>query len=131
MKFNIFGKKNDKPTKTAPAPAEAVEAVVAEASAAPSLSAVASRVLKSFRVSEKASRMLALNQYTFVVASDATKTAVRDAVEKGYKVKVAGVNIVRLPSKQRTVGRRSGSVPAVKKAVVTLREGFTIAAAQP
>lgn len=129
MKFNLFGKKKtDEPKKAAPA--EAVEAAPVEASTA-SLPAAASPILKSFRVSEKASRMMEQNQYTFVVRQDATKTAVRDAVEKGYKVKVSSVNIVRLPAKERRIGRRAGAVPAVKKAVVTLREGFTIAAAQP
>jgi large subunit ribosomal protein L23 len=130
MKFNLFGKKKkEEPKKTAPAVDEAVTETVAEERA--SLPAASSPVLRSFRVSEKASRMLASNQYTFVVAPHSTKTEVRDAVELGYKVKVSGVNIVNLPSKHRAVGRRIGRTPAVRKAIVTLKEGFTIAAAQP
>ncbi len=87
--------------------------------------------LKSFLVSEKATRNIALNQYTFLVDQHATKTQVRDAVERGYHVDVVSVQMIRLPSKQRTLGRITGRVPGKKKAVVVLKTGQSIAAAQP
>jgi large subunit ribosomal protein L23 len=64
-----------------------------------------------------------LHQYAFEVQSDATKTAIKDAVETLFKVKVLRVNVVNAPAKRtrrarsrRLMVRRSG----YKKAIVTL-----------
>lgn len=70
-----------------------------------------------------------LHQYVFEVAPDATKTLVKDAVEKIFDVKVLRVNMINMPAKakknmrnRRTVRRRA----AYKKAVVTLDPSDTI-----
>jgi len=64
-----------------------------------------------------------LHQYTFEVRSDATKTLVKDAVEKIFEVTVLRVNILNVPAK-RTRRARSRQVAvrnaAYKKAIVTL-----------
>ena len=64
-----------------------------------------------------------LHQYVFEVPSNSTRTVVKDAVEKVFKVTVLRVNIINLPGKQnrsarnrRLRVRKSG----YKKAVVTL-----------
>lgn len=125
MALNLFNKK----TKHAP---KASEAPVADVTV-PSLSIKApiGNVLKRFFVSEKSTRGLSFNQYTFEVSRTATKTAVRDAVSRAYNVKVESVNMVTLPGKHRRIGRYTGSTSPVRKAIVTLKEGQTIAAAQP
>lgn len=70
-----------------------------------------------------------LNQYSFEVAEDATRTLVKDAVEKLFDVKVANVNIINAPAKR---GRRARSRrllvrrPGYKKAIVTLQAGQTL-----
>jgi large subunit ribosomal protein L23 len=129
MVWNPFKKKQPKPTL--PEVTEEVEAVAEEHEGPSGIAANANPILRHFHVSEKGTRGLALNQYTFVVDQRATKTQVRDAVRRGYKVDVVGVQMVRLPSKQRRYGRHEGRVPGRKKAIVTLKEGQTIAAAQP
>ena len=118
---------------TTKAPKAAVVEGAAEAVAIdrPAIPAPSSPVLRNFHISEKGTRGMAFNQYTFAVAPGATKTEVRDAVERSYKVDVEGVNIVNLPAKKRRLGRREGTVPARRKAIVTLKEGQSIAAAQP
>jgi large subunit ribosomal protein L23 len=70
-----------------------------------------------------------LNQYSFVVSDDATKTMVKDALEQIYDVKVVRVNIINTAAKRgrrsrsrRLLVRRSG----YKKALVTLAEGQTL-----
>jgi large subunit ribosomal protein L23 len=88
-------------------------------------------VLKRYFVSEKSTRGFSMNQYTFEVARNATKTEVRDAVERGYHVDVVSVNTVRLPVKHIILGRYKGSKGGIKKAIVTLKEGQSIAQAQP
>ena len=45
-----------------------------------------------------------LSQYAFVVANDATRTMVKDAIETLFDVNVARVNIINAPAKR---GRRS------------------------
>ncbi len=65
-------------------------------------------------------------KYTFVVAKDANKLEIRNAVEKLFGVGVAGVRTANYPGKWRRVGRSLGRRPGYKKAVVTLREGDAI-----
>ena len=65
-------------------------------------------------------------EYTFRVASDATKTSIREAVEKLFGVKVTGVWTSNQRGKQRRVGQQVGRRPHWKKAVVKLRDGDTI-----
>lgn len=128
MAFNFFNKskKEPKPPKqAAAAPVETTEA------ATPTVLAPSGTILKRYFVSEKSTRGFALNQYTFEVDRRATKTDVRDAVERGYKVDVTAVNIVRLPAKKIQLGRFRGTKGGIKKAIVTLKQGQSIAQAQP
>ena len=65
-------------------------------------------------------------EYTFRVASDATKTTIRNAVEQLFGVKVTGVWTSNQRGKLRRVGKTAGRRPNWKKAIVTLQEGDTI-----
>ena len=65
-------------------------------------------------------------EYTFRVASDATKTTIRAAVEQLFGVKVTGVWTSNQRGKARRVGQQLGRRPHWKKAVVKLRAGDTI-----
>jgi large subunit ribosomal protein L23 len=87
-------------------------------------------VLRRPLVTEKSSYQSGkLNQYSFVVADDATRTQVKDAIETLYDVNVLRVNIINTTPKR---GRRLRSrrllvrKPAYKKAIVTLAEGQTL-----
>jgi large subunit ribosomal protein L23 len=59
----------------------------------------------------------------FQVAKDATKTDIRVAVEKLFKVKVADVHTVNNLGKLRRRGRFTGYRPDWKKAYVRLKPG--------
>ena len=65
-------------------------------------------------------------QYTFVVANDATKDQIAQAVEHLFNVKVDSVRTMQYRGKTRRVGRFVGRRAAWKKALVKLREGDTI-----
>jgi large subunit ribosomal protein L23 len=87
-------------------------------------------VLRRPLVTEKTSYQSGrLSKYSFEVASDATRTMVKDAVETMFDVDVMRVNIMNAPAKR---GRRARSrrvlvrKPAFKKAIVTLAEGQTL-----
>ncbi len=87
-------------------------------------------VLRRPLVTEKSNYQVnSLHQYVFEVASDATRTQVKDAVEKVFSVTVLRVNVINMPAKR---GRKSKSrrllvrEPGYKKAIVTLVAGQTI-----
>jgi large subunit ribosomal protein L23 len=64
--------------------------------------------------------------YAFEVAAHANKIEVRRAVEALFNVKVAAVRTQNYRGKPRRVGRSFGRRPDWKKAIVVLREGFTL-----
>jgi large subunit ribosomal protein L23 len=78
-------------------------------------------------VTEKATRLAEHRSYVFVVDRNATKPAVKHAVERRWRVNVIRVRMMRTP---RGVRVRGGRVlrkrPALKKAIVTLAEGQKI-----
>jgi large subunit ribosomal protein L23 len=59
----------------------------------------------------------------FEVAPTATKTAVKEAVEALFKVKVAAVRTSNVAGKERRRGRYAGFKPDWKKAYVRLKTG--------
>lgn len=66
-------------------------------------------------------------EYTFEVAPEATKHAIKAAIEQLFGVKVTGVWTSRQRGKTRRVGQSIGRRPHTKKAIVKLRAGDTIA----
>jgi large subunit ribosomal protein L23 len=84
-------------------------------------------VLKRPLITEKA--VIAKEQfgrYAFEVDLQATKHAIRRAVEAFFKVKVKDVKTMIVRGKVRRVGRYFGKRPNWKKAVVTLASGQKI-----
>lgn len=77
-------------------------------------------------ITEKATRLLELNQYTFEVLPKASKPEIRAAIEYLFDVKVTGISTLNLPRKKKRVGKYMGFKPTYKKAIVTLAEGDTI-----
>ena len=67
-----------------------------------------------------------LNKVSFIVARAANKKQIKDAVEALFKVKVAGVHTAVVRGKMKRMGRYFGKRPNYKKAVVTLKQGYTI-----
>jgi large subunit ribosomal protein L23 len=66
------------------------------------------------------------NKVSFLVALDANKQAIKDAVERIFAVKVVDVNTIYLKGKRKRTRMREGKRADQKKAVVTLREGDKI-----
>jgi large subunit ribosomal protein L23 len=77
-------------------------------------------------VTEKATRLLEDNKYTFEVAPQATKPQIKAAIEELFEVSVIGVNTQRPPLKHRRVGKFMGHRPQYKRAIVTLADGDSI-----
>jgi large subunit ribosomal protein L23 len=66
------------------------------------------------------------NEVAFVVARDANKIDIRNAVRELFDVDVVAVRTIRVPGKIKRLGRSEGRRPGYKKAVVKLKEGQTI-----
>ena len=81
-------------------------------------------ILRRPVVTEKSSHLSGkLHQYVFEVSKDATRTMVKDAVEKMFDVTVVKVNILNSPQKMKRNPRSRRVVvrnPQYKKAIVTL-----------
>lgn len=73
-------------------------------------------------VTEESMMGIADKKYTFKVAKTATKTEVKEAVEKLFGVKVSKVNTLNVKGHLRRYGRFEGYTSAWKKAIVTLSE---------
>lgn len=88
---------------------------------------LANLVLMRPHVSEKAARLADRGTYVFDVALNAEKVSIRKAVESLYGVNVTDVRIVNLQGKPTQRGRRISRRRDIKKALVTLKKGQTIA----
>jgi large subunit ribosomal protein L23 len=79
-------------------------------------------------VSEKSYSAYDENVYTFVVAPDANKIEIRQAVESIFDVRVTNVNTLNRNGKRKR-NRRNGTYSKradTKRAIVTLAEGDRI-----
>ncbi|MCI6379704.1 MAG: 50S ribosomal protein L23 [Faecalicoccus sp.] len=78
-------------------------------------------------ITEKTMKMMAEdNKVTFEVAKGANKVLVRQAVEALFKVEVVKVNMQNTKPKTKRVGRYTGKMSAVHKAIVKIKEGQSI-----
>lgn len=74
-------------------------------------------------VTEKSMNAMAEKKYTFLVHPSATKTQVKEAVEKMFEgTKVAKVNTMNSDGKTKRRGMTFGKTAKTKKAIVQLTE---------
>lgn len=72
-------------------------------------------------VTEKSMNAMSEKKYAFSVNTDATKTQIKEAVEKMFPgTKVAKVNTMNLDGKTKRRGMTTGLTSAKKKAIVQL-----------
>ena len=77
-------------------------------------------------VSEKSYAGLEGNRYTFLVAPDANKTEIKEAIQQIWNVRVLGVNTINRKGKVKRTRVSTGKRPDQKRAVVSLAQGDTI-----
>ncbi len=81
-------------------------------------------VLQKPLLTEKAmAQKEALNAVVFKVHTRATKTQIKEAVEKFFNVKVENVRTLNFNGKTKRFGKIVGRRQDWKKAIVTLKEG--------
>ncbi len=74
-------------------------------------------------VTEKSMNAMAEKKYTFLVHKDATKSQIKDAVEKMFEgIKVDKVNTANYDGKIKRRGKSVGRTSSYKKAIVKLTD---------
>lgn len=74
-------------------------------------------------LTEKATRLMEQNKYTFDVTPQASKPQIKAAIEDLFEVKVVQVNTLLKPRRKKRVGRFIGFKPQYKRAIVTVAPG--------
>lgn len=77
-------------------------------------------------ITERTTMLMQEGKYTFVVAKNANKVEIRNAVQDVFKVKVLDVNTVNVLGKVKRMGRSVGKRSDYKKAIVKLAPGESI-----
>lgn len=79
-------------------------------------------------ISEQSMKEAGNGRYTFVVARDADKTAIKRAIQDLYKVHVTSVTTVTVKGKTKRVGVRRNEVviTPLKKAIASVKKGEKI-----
>lgn len=83
-------------------------------------------IIKYPLITDKSTRLLENDQYSFIVNRYSDKITIKDAIEYLFNVKVRKVNTCRLPRQKKRVGKYIGWKPQYKKAIVSLAEGDVI-----
>jgi large subunit ribosomal protein L23 len=77
-------------------------------------------------ITEKATLASESNQFVFRVARNATKPQIKAAIEQLFDVKVTAVNTLLRKGKRKTFRGVRGRQQDMKKAIVTLADGYRI-----
>ena len=77
-------------------------------------------------ITEKATIASESNQFVFKVRREATKPQIKAAIEKLFDVKVTAVNTLLRKGKTKAFRGVRGQQQDVKKAIVTLADGYRI-----
>jgi large subunit ribosomal protein L23 len=77
-------------------------------------------------VSEKSYAGFESNSYTFLVAPEANKTEIKEAIQQIWNVRVLNVNTMNRKGKTKRTRFNTGKRPDEKRAIVTLAAGETI-----
>ena len=100
---------------------------VKKAKATPSVvhSNVASIIIRP-HITEKTGIMSHLGTYTFQVARDANKQSIAKAIKELYKITPVRISIIKVPVKNIFIRGKHGTIPGMKKAMITVKKGEKI-----
>ena len=84
------------------------------------------RILKTPRITEKATDLAEKNQYIFEIYPRANKNELKKAIKDIYGVDAVSVRIINVPRKKRRLGRIEGFRKGYKKAIIKIKEGQKI-----
>ncbi|MEN8907027.1 MAG: 50S ribosomal protein L23 [Clostridiales bacterium] len=71
-------------------------------------------------ITEKSNEEMMVGKYTFIVAVDATKLAIKSSIEKLFGVKILKVNTMNYTGKEKRMGVHLGRRSDWKKAIIKI-----------
>lgn len=83
-------------------------------------------IIKYPLITDKATRLLDNNQYSFIVDRYSNKIMIKNTIEYLFNVRVIKVNMCHLPKNKKRVGKYIGWEPKYKKAIVSLAKDDVI-----
>jgi len=79
-------------------------------------------VLKRPLVSEKSSRLIEDNKFTFIVEKHVTKVDIKNHIKDTYDIPVEKINIINVKPKKRRRGKILGESKPKRKAIITVSD---------
>jgi len=119
-------KKNQKTQKNQSAEDGAQNSQQTEQSTANSHKSWSYSIIKRPLITEKTYNLAQSNVYAFEVASDANKKQVKKAVEALFEVPISQVRIMNVQPQSVSFQQQQGKTRAIKKALVSVKEGYSI-----
>lgn len=83
-------------------------------------------IIKYPILTDKTTRLIEDNQYSFAVDKKASKIIIKKAIEYIFQVQIKKINTCNQSEKKRRVGKFVGRKAKYKKAIITLHEGNAI-----
>nr|QVY58426.1 50S ribosomal protein L23 [Kappaphycus striatus] len=77
-------------------------------------------LIKKPIITDKSTKLLEENQYTFAVDRKTNKIKIKEAIEYIFNVKVEKINTCNIPTKTKRIGKFIGKKAKYKKAIITL-----------
>lgn len=77
-------------------------------------------------ITDKTTRLLKNNQYTFIVDPKISKTDIKKTIEFLFNVQIVKINTLNLPTKNHRIGKFNGTKSHFKKAMVKLAKNYSI-----
>nr|YP_010904311.1 ribosomal protein L23 [Catenella fusiformis]WCH57562.1 ribosomal protein L23 [Catenella fusiformis] len=77
-------------------------------------------------ITDKSTKLLEENKYTFAVDCKANKTDVKQAIEYIFNVRVRKINTCNQPLQKRHIGKFIGTKSKYKKAIIALHNEYSI-----
>lgn len=121
---HIFGKGQAAPQREEGKAPPPVKPAVAQPATSPPPGAVP--VVLGKLVTEKATQLQVLRQYTFAVDRRAGKGVIAQAFRQRYGVKPQAVQVINVRSRPVRFGRQVGRTKPWRKAIITVPAGTTI-----
>nr|YP_010726366.1 ribosomal protein L23 [Hypnea brasiliensis]WCH55368.1 ribosomal protein L23 [Hypnea brasiliensis]WDY84841.1 ribosomal protein L23 [Hypnea brasiliensis] len=83
-------------------------------------------IIKYPIITDKSTQLLEENQYSFAVDNKADKTDIKTIIEYTFNVKVKNINTCNIHPKKKRVGKFIGYKKRYKKAIITLKNNYSI-----
>nr|QVY58020.1 50S ribosomal protein L23 [Betaphycus gelatinus] len=77
-------------------------------------------------ITDKSTKLLEENQYSFAVDRKSNKIKIKQAIEYIFNVKTKKINTCNIPIKQKRIGKFIGIKSKYKKAIITLHDEYSI-----